>query len=113
MTQAEALRTYLKGVAREGRPVVYRDAARALGLEPPNTIHRVAMLLETLMSEDANAGVPLIAALVVGKQRNGLPAPGFFTRARELGQYSGPDSGPEAQRFHAAELARAIEYWSR
>lgn len=111
MSQAEDLRAYLKNVARKGRPVIYREAARGLGLQPPNTIHQLAALLETLMTEDAQAGVPLIAALVIGKDRNGLPAPGFFAKARELGLYAGPDSGAQAHRYHETEFARAVEYW--
>lgn len=91
--------------------MIYRDVARALQLPPPNTIHQLAVLLEELIEEDARNGVPLIAALVISKQRNGLPAPGFFTKARELGLYNGANSGAEAHTFHASELARAIAYW--
>ncbi|MCS3903808.1 hypothetical protein J2T55_001840 [Methylohalomonas lacus] len=108
---ADAVRAYLRGVARRGRPVLYRDAARELALEPPHTIHQLALLLEQLMVQDAQADVPLIAALVVSKQRNGLPAPGFFARARELGRYQGPDTGIPAREYHAAELKRAVDYW--
>lgn len=108
---ADAVRAYLRDVAQRGSPVIYRDAARELALEPPHTIHRLALLLEELMEQDARDGVPLIAALVVSKQRGGLPAPGFFAKARELGRYRGPDDGVAARDYHAAELARAIDYW--
>lgn len=108
---ADAVRAYLRGIARHGNPVIYRDAARELALEPPHTIHRLALLLEQLMEQDARNDVPLIAALVVSKQRGGLPAPGFFAKARELRLYGGPDNGTAARDYHAAELARAIDYW--
>ncbi len=111
MDETEQLRNYLKKVARGGQPVIYRDAINALGLKPPNTIHQLAMLLETLMEKVAVAGVPLLAALVISKERGGLPAPGFFSKSRKLGLYKGPDSGSKAAEFHRQELKRAVAYW--
>ena len=58
------------------------------------------------MAEDATAGRPFIAALPAARLGHGLPAPGFFAAARALGRHAGPDAGPEAEAFHAAELAR-------
>ena len=104
---AEALSVYLDKLAREGRTVTYQEAAQALGLEPPQTIHRLALALETSMSEDAAVGRPLRAASVVSRAGAGLPARGFFAHARALGRYHGPESGAEARDFHAAEL-RAV-----
>ena len=100
-----ALRAILADVARAGATRTYQQVAVALALEPPQTIHRVALALESLMEEDAAAGRPLLAAVVVSRTRDGLPAPGFFARARALGRYDGPETGPGAAAFHAAELA--------
>lgn len=109
-----AVRDYLRTVARDGEPVNYRDAAGALQLAPPHTIHQLALLLETLIEEDARAGRPLIASLVISKQRRGLPAPGFFARARQAGVYNGnDDSGADARAFHEREMARAIAFWGQ
>lgn len=91
--------------------MIYRDAVNALGLKPPYTIHQLAMLLETLMEKVAVAGVPLIAALVISKERGGLPAPGFFSKSRKLGLYKGPASGSRVAEFHRQELKRAVAYW--
>jgi hypothetical protein len=44
---------------------------------PPHSIHQVTEALERLMEEDAAADRPFIAALVISKTRDGLPAPGF------------------------------------
>ncbi len=109
---AAKLRAFLVGVARRGEPMIYREVAHAVRLPPPNTIHQLALLLEELIEEDVRNGVPLIASLVISKQRNGLPAPGFFAKAQELGLYDGANSGTEAHAFHASELTRAIDYWS-
>jgi hypothetical protein len=45
--------------------------------------------------------------MVVSRAREGLPAPGFFAKARALGRYQGPETGPEAARFHREEMAAA------
>lgn len=108
-----ALRGLLEDSARAGATRTYQQVATALGLEPPQTIHRVAVALEHLMSEDAAAGRPLLATVVVSRTRDGLPAPGFFAHARALGRYAGPDTGPEAAAFHAEELAAVRAYYSK
>jgi len=100
-----ALRDLLERVAARGETRTYQQVAQALGLQPPNTIHRVALALEALMDEDAAAGRPLLAAVVISRTREGQPAPGFFARARALGRHDGPDTGPRTATFHREELA--------
>ena len=112
MTLSDRVRAHLKELARERETTTYRHLAQALDLRPPNTIHKVTMVLENLMKEDHESGVPVLAALVVSKVRNGLPAPGYFRLACELGRYDGPDSGPAAETYHGAELERAWNHWS-
>lgn len=107
---AEALSAYLDTLAREGRTATYQEAALALGLEPPQTIHRLVLALEASMSEDVAAGRPLRAASVVSRAGAGLPARGFFAHARTLGRYDGPETGADARAFHAAELRAAREH---
>ena len=106
---ADALSAYLDTLAREGRTVTYQEAALALGLQPPQTIHRLALALEASMSEDAAAGRPLRAASIVSRVGDGLPARGFFAHARALGRYDGPEIGADARAFHDAELQAARE----
>jgi hypothetical protein len=106
------LRACLQGRATQGGPPIsYQQAATALQLVPPLTIHRITNALEQLMAEDVAAGRPLIAALVVSKWRDGLPAPGFFECAAHLGRFAGAASGPDAQAFHALELKAALAWW--
>ncbi|MCP5366435.1 MAG: hypothetical protein H6906_02855 [Hyphomicrobiales bacterium] len=105
------LRALLAARAQAGDLVTYGEAARELGLRPPNTIQQVAAALDALMAEDAAAGAPILAALVVGKRRDGLPAPGFFQAARRHLGYTGPDAGPDARACHDRLLARVRAHW--
>ena len=105
------LREELLGRARAGLPATYKGLADRLALAPPHTIHRVTEALERLMDEDAAAGRPLLAAFAVGKARSGVPARGFFLKARALGLFSGDPEGREAVEFHARELRRALRFY--
>ena len=106
-TLKERLREELLEQARTGLPVTYKELADRLELPPPHTIHRVTEALEQLMEEDVAAGRPLLAAFAVSKaQPGGIPARGFFLKARALGVFSGDPAGREALDFHARELRR-------
>lgn len=107
------VREYLRGFASQSAAITYQALANALGLEPPNTIHRLTNALEQLMQQDAAAHRPLIAALVISKRRNGLPAPGFFECAAALDRFSGDAAGPDAAAFHSREFAAAVKFWSK
>jgi hypothetical protein len=113
--QANALalpvRAYLSQTGGLVLPVTYQALARALELRPPNTIHQLTMALECLIEEDAAAGHPLIAALVVSKGRGGLPAPGFFDCARRAGCFDGEPEGADSAAFYAEEFKKAVEFW--
>ncbi len=92
----ERIRAYLTELARHRGTITYRDLAKAL---------------EVLMQEDRANGAPFLAAMVVSKVRNGLPAPAFFSFARSLGRLRGSDTGPETHACHAGELQSAWDYW--
>jgi uncharacterized Zn-finger protein len=105
------LRMYLQEIAGRAIPITYQALAKALQLLPPQTIQRLTDALERLMAEDAAAGRPFIAALVVARSRGGLPAPGFFNCAARLGRSHVRATGPEAFAFHAEELNAAVKFW--
>jgi len=107
----ERLRQALIDQAQAGNPTTYKELADRLGLEPPQTIHRVGKALETLMEDDVVAGRPMLAALCVSKMRSGIPGRGFFLKAQVLGAFSGDPTGPEARAFHADELQRVLSYY--
>jgi uncharacterized Zn-finger protein len=105
------LRNYLRGTAGRSIPVTYQALSTALQLLPPNTIHRLTEALERLMAEDAAAGRPFIAALVISQGRGGLPAPGFFNFAARLGRSRIDATEAEACAFHAGEFKAAVAFW--
>ncbi len=90
-------------------PLTYQQLAEALELTPPRTIRRVALALEQLMKEDAAAGRPFIAALVVSRQGEGLPREGFFELAVALGRFPeapGAQAGAWREEFRRALAQR-------
>ena len=113
MPLTSRLRTHLEACAVLGQTLTYLEAAQALQLVPPQTIHQITNALEQLMAEDVAAGRPMIAALVVGKRRDGLPAPGFFECAAQLGRFAGDICADEQRAFHAREFKAAMNLWGR
>ena len=107
----ERLRQALIDQAQTGIPTTYKELTDRLGLEPPQTIHRLGEALETLMRDDVAANRPMLAALCVSKMRPGIPARGFFQAAKVLGVFSGDPTGPEARAFHADELQRVLSFY--
>ena len=59
----ERLRQALIDPSQAGNPTTYKELADGLGLELPQTIHRIVVALEILMADDVAAGRPMLAAL--------------------------------------------------
>ncbi|MBN8630433.1 MAG: hypothetical protein J0L76_06225 [Rhodobacterales bacterium] len=98
MTPLEAR---LAALAAAGETIAYGELARELGLRMAD----LTGALETLMADDARAGLPFRAALL--RQRlspDGHPAPGFFQKAAELGRAVDIDAERRAL-FAAARAA--------
>ncbi len=106
------LRAHLQALATLRLPIVYREVAKRLRLSPPHTIHQVTQALEQLMAEDAAAGRPFIATMVISKWRGDLPARGFFDCAAQLGRFAGDATGPDARVFYAAEFNAVLALWA-
>ena len=107
----QMLKDGLIEVARTGQTLTYAELAGRLGLRPPHTIHRTALLLEDLIREQAETGEPQLASVVISRARGGLPAPGFFMLMRDLGLYDGADAGHDAHRFVETERARCRKFY--
>lgn len=102
---AAEVRRLLETMPEARLPITYHQVAEALGLTPPRTIQRVARALEALMREDAEAGRPFVAALVVSR-RGDLPGKGFFDLAVELGRF--PADPARHAEAHRGEYRRAM-----
>lgn len=75
------LSAHLDDLARRGLTQTYGAMARDLGCR----IGELTAALESLMETDAAACQALRAALCEARLTPGLPAPGFFAKAAELG----------------------------
>ena len=94
------LEARLAELAAWGETLTYGALARELGWR----MAELTAALEALMEEDARRGLPLRAALCQGRLADGLPAPGFFQKAAELGfDVSNPRHFTEIQRAALAK----------
>lgn len=96
----QRLAVLLDQARMQRRTLTYLEVADALAIPGPKRIHKTTRLLELLLKQDAEAGCAIRAALVTSRARPGLPAEGFFDRARCLGIYAGNDQVA----FHARLL---------
>lgn len=101
----ERLAALLERARVQRRTMTYLEVADALAMPGPKRIHKTTRLLEILLKRDAEAGRPLRAALATSRANRGLPARGFFDRAKRLGLFDGND--PDA--FHARALEDLFE----
>ena len=95
----------LASATSRGRIVTYAEMADAADIPAPQRIHKLTLWLEKTMRQDHAVGQPLRAALVISRNRNGLPAPGFFLLCQELGIYQGAETGADATQFHKTMIA--------
>ena len=75
----------IMAVIKNKEQITYNALAATANMTGPHKIHRLTSWLEQLMAEDHHNDRPLRAAVVISKARSGLPAPGFFDKAKELG----------------------------
>ena len=85
ITWQQNARAKIMAVIRNKEQITYKSLAVTANITGPHKIHRLTSWLEKLMTEDHLSGRPLRAAVVISKARGGLPAPGFFEKAKELG----------------------------
>ena len=75
----------IMAVIKNKDQITYNALAATANMTGPHKIHRLTSWLEQLMAEDYHNDQPLRAAVVISKASGGLPAPGFFDKAKELG----------------------------
>ncbi|MGP8291044.1 hypothetical protein ACT3OH_12345 [Vreelandella zhanjiangensis] len=103
---ATAVRQLLATAPEKTLPMTYQQVAAALGLTPPRTIQRVAQALEQLMRDDAASHRPFIAALVVSRRGENMPAAGFFELAVALGRF--PADSTQYAEAYRTEYQQAL-----
>ena len=108
---AAGVRTFLQALPPDSASATYAQLADALDVSPPHRVGQVARALERTMAEDAAAGRPFLAALVVRRAPGGLPARGFYDRAAALGR--GPEPGETEAAFDDRELAATRAWLAR
>ena len=86
--------------------ITYAELAETAKVPPPHRIHKLTMWLERLIDNEHQSAKPLRAAWVVSRQREQIPAPGFFMKCREIGLYDGPFKGAKAKAFHLTLLTQ-------
>ena len=86
--------------------ISYAELADIAQIPSPHRIHKLTIWLETIVADDHQSAKPLRAAWVVSRQREQIPAPGFFMKCREIGLYDGPVEGAPAKAFHRTLLAQ-------
>ena len=99
----------LAQLAAQSQTVTYGALARDLALPGPGAIAKLTTALEALMEEDAALGLPFRAVLCEGRLANGLPAQGFFDKARVLGR----DVTEDPHSFVAAERHRLFACYTQ
>ena len=103
----EEARQILIRHAREGRPIFYSKLTRemkAIPLDPHEP--PLGQLLGEISREEHAAGRGMLSVLVVHKNGDQMPGPGFFTLALELGeQFS------EKKEFWVRQFKKVIACW--
>jgi hypothetical protein len=106
----------LQQVARREATIAYSDLtgemARAGLVELDPRGSPLAGMLGQISTLEHEEGRPMVSAVVVHKDGDAAPGPGFWNFARKLGLDAG--TGPHAElEFWTQELGRCYAYWSK
>lgn len=103
------MRQLMVEVAKSGQTITYSELCAML--KTAYVHFHSPMLTRLLMeigSEEAQAGRPILPAVVVGKQ-SGMPGAGYFKSDDERSELEAAD--PKA--YWEADLQRLFDYWSK
>jgi hypothetical protein len=92
----------LKRTARQRATITYSDLVaeiHAIPLEPDSKV--LAEILDKISTDSDAQGKGMLSAVVVHKDSDDLPGPGFFALAKKLGR----DTSDKLA-FHSAEIHR-------
>ena len=100
----------LISAARYRGTVTYQEIAQLVGLPLKGSYmgSMIGHLLGEISEDEVNNGRPMLSAVAVNVQ--GVPGPGFYALARELGKEF--DDSKEAKlAFWSSELSNVYEVW--
>ena len=97
---------------KSGRAITYDALAQAASIPAPHRIHKLTLWLEQLMAEDAAAGQPLRAAILISRLHD-WPARGFFDTACQLGLISHNLSREDEIAWYYQERKSAFNAYSK
>jgi hypothetical protein len=99
--------------ASSGRLGTHERVATLLGPAVADSFNRRLVnlhhWLEALAAHEANAGRPMLTAVVVS-DRTGLPTEGFFSCADALGYETG-STRADRLRFWASQVSKTLDHW--
>ena len=104
-----AIRDRLIAAAKRGDVVHYSDLAKAAGrpMKGPNWAVHIGRILGRISAEEAEAGRPLLSAIVVSRD-TGLPGGGFFNLGQQLHLVEPTE---DEDTFIARQTQRVFDYW--
>ena len=109
LTGTQTIHEELLRVAKSGAFVTYSDIAPlgSLNMDFLPDRNKMGDILDGISVAEHKAGRPLLAAVVIRKDKN-MPGTGFFDLAKSLGLYNvGDDLG-----YWVEESRRVHDYWS-
>ena len=104
--------SHLIATAERRERTTYGAIAKLMGL-PPSGNHmgrEIGIMLGEISEAEHAQRRPMLSAIVVNT--SGIPGPGFFVLAHELGRYQGTTRDDEAHFWHAEEDAVYVA-WAR
>lgn len=107
----EILKTVLIERALDARCISYKSVADILDVRTSPIIATVTKLLEDLMDEDAIAGRPFLASLVIQKSGNALPRSGFFEKLDSLKVIDINSDNFDESHWHKNELEKLKTFY--
>jgi hypothetical protein len=105
----DRMRSVLGDRARAGRTIAYSELVATVGpvkLEPDS--YALAAMLGEISEEEDALGRGMLSVVVVHKDGDMRPGPGFFQLAKKLGR-----DASDIDRCWVDEFRRVIEVWKR
>jgi hypothetical protein len=112
LVEIDELEALLIAAARARRSLTYAEVLAHFGIRiTPRRVYGLCRDLGEVCARNRARGEPELAVLVVRKADR-LPGEGFFRSAWECGEYQGPTTGAEAERYVVALSEAVFGHWA-